>query len=322
MGLGRRLAALALCLAAAAPAGAQQGGRVYRVGVLDREAADSPNFSAFSERLGELGYIEGRNLILEFRQGGDDAYPKLATELASLRVDLILARGTPAILAAQRASSTIPIVMSAVGDPVGDGLIASLARPGGNITGVMASSTELSGKRLQMLRELFPKVEEIGAIVNMSNPNVQSQRRELDAAARRFGVRLRIYDVRVMDDLSRAFEDAASNRLRAMYVTLDTLTYVNRQLIAQLALKHRLPTMNPAQDYVEVGGLASYGPSFRALYRGAANIADRIFKGAKPADIPVERPTQFELVLNTKTAKALKVSIPKHLLVAADRVIE
>jgi putative ABC transport system substrate-binding protein len=315
---------LAVCIAMASQADAQQAGRVYRIGVLEREAADSESFSAFRERMRELGYVEGRNLAFEFRasQGRDDLYPKFAAELVAQKVDLILGRGTPAILAAKRATSTIPIVMLAAGDPVGDGLIASYARPGGSVTGFAGLTTDLSGKRLQILRELFPQIHEIGALMNMGNPNVHGQRREFEAATHELGIRLRVYDVRTAEDLHRAFEDAATQRLRVMYVALDNLTQVNRQLIAELASKHRLPTMNPSKEYAEVGGLASYGPNFPALYRGAANVAERIFKGAKPADIPVQQPTQFELVLNARTAKALKVSIPQRLLVSADKVVE
>ena len=320
---GRRIALLALCLAVAAQAGAQQATRVYRIGILEREAADSMNFAAFREGMRELGYVEGRNLAFEYRssQGSNDLYPKLAAELVALKVDLIVARGTPAILAAKQATHTIPIVMSGAGDPVRSGLVASLARPGGNVTGLMGF-LELSPKRLQLLTQLFPKIEEIGVLLNLSNPNAHGERRELEAAAPGFGIQLRTYDVRVVDDLNRAFEDAARRRLRAMYVSLDTLTQVNRKLIAELALKHRVPTVSPTSEFVQDGGLMSYGPSYPALYREAANVADRIFKGAKPADIPVAQPTQFELVFNAKTAKALKVTIPQRLVVSADKVID
>jgi putative ABC transport system substrate-binding protein len=314
---------LAVCIAMASQVDAQQAGRVYRIGVLEREAADSVNFAAFRERMRELGYVEGRNLAFEYRssQGSNDLYPKLAAELAALKVDLIVARGTPAILAAKQATRTIPIVMSGAGDPVRSGLVASLARPGGNVTGLMGF-LELSPKRLQLLTQLFPKIEEIGVLLNLSNPNAHGERRELEAAAQTFGIQLRAYDVRAADDLNRAFEDAARRRLKAMYVSLDTLTEVHRKRIAELALKHRVPTMGPTSEFVLDGGLASYGPNYPALYRGAANVADRILKGAKPADIPVQQPTQFELVLNAKTAKALKVSIPQRLLVSADKVFE
>ncbi len=304
---------------------AQQSGKTYRIGVLERELAEAnpANFNAFRQGLRGLGYIEGRNVVFEYRssEGRDDRYPQLATELVRLKVHLILTRGTPAVLASKAATSTIPIVMAGVGDPVADGLIASFARPGGNVTGFTASTTELAPKRLQVLREIFPGAARIGALMNMSNPNLPSQWKQLAAAAQTSGVAAVLFDVRSQEDFKKAFDEAARQRVDAMYVGLDTLTQKNRALIADLAVKHHLPTMAAAGDFVDAGMLASYGPSYAALYSGAAGVADKIFKGARPADIPVQLPYVFETVINSKTARALGISVPKDLLARADRVI-
>jgi putative ABC transport system substrate-binding protein len=304
---------------------AQQPGKTYRIGVLEREQAEkNPTyFNAFRQGLRDLGYIEGRNVVFEYRssEGRDDRYPQLAAELVQLKVDLILTRGTPAVLACKAATRTIPIVMAGVGDPVADGLVASLARPGGNVTGFSASTTELSAKRLQVLQELFPATSRMGALLNLGNPNLPSQWKQLSAAAHARGVAAILFDVRSQEDLKKAFDEGARQRLDAMYVGLDTLTQANRTLIADLAVKHRLPTIAAAGDYVDAGLLASYGPSYSSLYRGAASVADRIFKGGKAGDIPVQLPYVFETAINLKTARALNISIPKDLLARADRVV-
>ena len=321
-----RVLSVLIAFAMSMPTEAQQVGKVYRIGWLERESAEAASaiVNAFRKGLHDLGYIEGRNLVIEYRSAGgrDDAYPKLAAEVVRLKVDLILARGTPAIQACKQATSSIPILMVGAGDPVGDGLIASFARPGGNVTGFTFLTTDLSAKRLEVLRELLPKASHIAALMNMSNPNLPGQWKMVNAAAQALGIQARLFDVRSPDDLRRAFDEAKMQRVDAVYVGLDTLTQVNRKLIADLAIKHRLPTVTAASDYVDAGSLVAYGPDNPALYRRAANVADKILKGAKPADIPVEQPTLFELAINLKTARALGLSVPKIVLLRADKVIK
>ena len=318
--------ALALFCAASVPALAQQPRKIYRIAMLERESAES-NFArldAFRKGLRELGYIEGQNLLIEYRsaEGRDDAYPKLCAEAVRLKVDLIVGRGTPTILACKRATTTIPILMTGAGDPVADGLIAGFARPGGNVTGFSSSTVELTAKRLEVLRDLLPKVSHVAALLNMSNPNLPRQWKELLAAAQALGIRVTLFDVRKPEDLNLAFEQAAKQGLDSAYVALDTLTETNRKPIADLAIKHRLPTVAGLTNYVEAGCLVSYAPAQETIYRRAASVVDKIFRGAKPADIPVEQPALFELTINLKTAKALGISVPKDLLVRADKVIE
>lgn len=320
------LIALALFCAASVPALAQQPRKIYRIAMLERESAES-NFArldAFRKGLRELGYIEGQNLLIEYRsaEGRDDAYPKLCAEAVRLKVDLIVGRGTPTILACKRATTTIPILMTGAGDPVADGLIAGFARPGGNVTGFSSSTVELTAKRLEVLRDLLPKVSHVAALLNMSNPNLPRQWKELLAAAQALGIRVTLFDVRKPEDLNLAFEQAAKQGLDSAYVALDTLTETNRKPIADLAIKHRLPTVAGLTNYVEAGCLVSYAPAQETIYRRAASVVDKIFRGAKPADIPVEQPALFELTINLKTAKALGISVPKDLLVRADKVIE
>jgi putative ABC transport system substrate-binding protein len=244
----------------------------------------------------------------------------LAAELVQLKVNLILTRGTPAALAARNATATIPVVFTGVGDPVGQGIVASLAHPGRNITGLSAAVTEIFPKRVQLIRELVPKAARIAALFNMSNPALPSQWREVERAARSLGVEANLLDVRKAEDLVPAFDAATRQRADALVVGLDTLTQANQQLIVDLAAKRRLPAIYASMEFA--GGLAVYGVNYPEMYRQAASFADKIFKGAKPADLPVEEPTKVELVINLKTAKALGLTIPPSLLQRADQVIE
>jgi putative tryptophan/tyrosine transport system substrate-binding protein len=304
----------------------QQAGKVCRIGILEptSQALNGDNFDAFRQGLHEFEYIEGQNLIIEYRSGDGrkERFPNLAIELARLNVDLILARGTPAALAAKNATRIIPIVLVGVGDPVANGIVASLAHPGANITGLSASATELYAKRLELLTELVPRVARIAFLTNMGNPNEQFNWQQIERAARVLGIRPQLLDVRKPEDFERAFNDASEQRIDALVVALDGLLSQNRQIIVDLAAKHRLPAVYGSSEFVGAGGLAAYGPSYSDLYLRAANYVDKILKGARPADLPVELPTKFQLVINLKTAKSLGLTIPPTILARADEVIE
>jgi putative ABC transport system substrate-binding protein len=311
-------------LAAPLAAQAQPPGKVYRIGMLERTspATNAANFEAFRRGLRELGYVEGKNLVIEYRSadGRDERFAGLATELVRLNVDLILTRGTPAALAAKNATGTIPVVITGLADPVGQGIVASLARPGGNITGVSAIVTELYAKRVELLRELLPRASRISALFNMSNPSLPPAWKEIETAARSLGMQPQLLDVRKPEDLGPAFDGAVRRRTDALVVGLDTLTQASQRLIVDLAAKHRLPAVYASMEFA--GGLVVYGVNYPDHYRRAATFADRIFKGTQPGDLPVERPTKFELIINVKTAKALGLTIPPSLLQRADQVIE
>ena len=311
-------------LAAPLAAQAQQPGKVYRIGMLERTspATNAANFEAFRRGLRELGYVEGKNLVIEYRSadGRDERFAGLATELVRLNVDLILTRGTPAALAAKNATGTIPVVITGLADPVGQGIVASLARPGGNITGVSAIVTELYAKRVELLRELLPRASRISALFNMSNPSLPPAWKEIETAARSLGMQPQLLDVRKPEDLGPAFDGAVRRRTDALVVGLDTLTQASQRLIVDLAAKHRLPAVYASMEFA--GGLVVYGVNYPDHYRRAATFADRIFKGTQPGDLPVERPMKFELIINVKTAKALGLTIPPSLLQRADQVIE
>jgi len=302
---------------------AEPSDKIYRIGVLERTPAaiNAANLEGFRQGLRALGYVEGKNLVLEYRSadGRDDRFPDLAAELAQLKVDLILTRGTPAALAAKQAAGTIPVVITGVGDPVAQGIIASLARPGGNITGLSATVTEIYPKRVEILRELVPKATRIAALFNMGNPAIPRQWKQVETAARALGLQAHLLDVRKVEDLRPAF-DTARQHADALVVGLETLTLANAPLIVDLAAKHRLPAMYASTEFV--GGLASYGVNYPDHYRRAATFADKIFKGAKPADLPVEQPTKLELVINIKTARALGLTIPRTVMLQVDQVVE
>jgi len=305
---------------------AQQAGKVYRVGILQPlpRAQDGNNFDALLQGLRELGYFEGQNLVIEFRSsdGHDDRFPDLATELIRLNVDLIVTRGTPAALAAKNATKAIPIVMAAIGDPVENGVVASLARPGANVTGLSSSVTDLQAKRLELLKELVPGIARIALLTNIGNPNEQLNWKETERAAQFLGVAARLLDVRKIEDIGRAFDSASEQRTDALVVAVDGFLTRNRQLITDLAVKHRLPAIYPSREFIDPGGLASYGPSYVDLYRRAAPYVDKILKGANPSDLPVMQPTKFEFVINLRAAKAIGLTVPPILITRADEVIE
>ena len=300
---------------------AQQARKVPRVGVLGGQSPEmSPPILALREGLRELGYVEGQNIAIEWRwaQGKDERYPDLAAELVKLRVDIIVAPTTAGAQAAQKATKTIPIVMGFVTDPVALGLVANLARPGGNITGLGVPTPEIAGKRLQLLREVAPTVARIAVL---SDPSQPADLRGTEAAAQALGVQLQVWKVRSGDELDRAFTAIARERAAGILILPSTTLYANRAHIAQLAVKHRLPTSAWARELTEAGCLLSYGASNSDAARRAAYFVDKILKGAKPGDLPVEQPTKFELVINLKTAKALGLTIPPPLLQRADDVI-
>ena len=298
--------------------------KLYRIGILERTstAINAANLDAFRQGLRELGYVEGKSFVIEYRSadGHDERFPALATELVRLKVDLILTRGTPAALAAKNATATIPVVITGVGDPVGQGVVASLARPGTNITGLSAAVTEIYPKRVQLLRELVPRAARIAGLFNMGNPALPPQWREVETAARSLGIEPQLLDVRKREDLEPAFDVAIRQRVDALVVGIETLTQANQGLIVDLAARRRLPAMYASTEFS--GGLISYGVNYPEMYRRAAMFADKIFKGAKPADLPVEEPTKFELVINAKTARALGLTIPPALRLRADRLTE
>jgi len=297
---------------------------LYRIGMLERTSTSSnvANLDSFRRELHSLGYVEGRNLVIEYRSadGHDERFPGLAAELVELKVDLIVSRGTPAALAAKNATGTIPVVITGVGDPVGQGVVASLAHPGRNVTGLSAVVTEIYPKRVQLLKELVPSATRIAGLFNLSNPALPPQWKEVEATARSLGTHPLLLDVRSREDLEPAFETAVRQHADALIVGLETLTLANQRLIVELAARHRLPAMYASREFA--GGLVSYGVNYPDMYRRAASFADRIFKGARPSDLPVEQPTKFELVVNRKTAKALGLTIPPALLARVDDVIE
>jgi len=307
-------------------AGAQQTGRVYRIGVLETLSAtlNATNLDAFRQGLRELGYVEGRDFVIEYRSadGRPVRFPGLATELVHSKVDLIVTRGTPAVLAAEKATGSIPIVMATSADPAGSGIVSSLARPGGNVTGQSTVAVELAGKRLELLKEAIPRIARIALLANMSSPAAAFQWRQMEGAARSLGFEPQLLDVRAPEDLARAFDTAIKRRVDAVQVASDTLIQNNSRRIIDLSAKHRLPSIFNSREYVDAGGLMAYGPNFTDLYRRAATYVDKILKGAKPADLPIEQPTKLELVINLKTAKALGLTIPQTLLLRADQVIE
>jgi putative tryptophan/tyrosine transport system substrate-binding protein len=302
---------------------AQRAGQVFRIGVVETISAElnAVNLAAFRRGLQELGYVEGRNLILDYRSADGDAtrFPDLISELISLNVDLIVTRGTPAALAAKKATTMLPVVMAGLGEPLL--VVDSLARPGGNITGLSGLQPELETKRLELLTEIAPGSVGIAAVLNMSNPVTVPQLKELEGAVRSKGLPFRLFDVRSRDDIERAFI-ALDGRSEAVVVGLEALTQEHRKMIAELAAKHRLPAIYGGREFVEAGGLMFYGPSFADMYHRAATYVNKILKGTKPADLPVEQPTRFELVINLKAAKAIDLVVPATLLARADDVIE
>jgi putative ABC transport system substrate-binding protein len=303
---------------------AQKAGKVYRIGVLDPTpvALSVTNLDAFRQGLRELQYVEKQNLVIEYRspEGRADRFPDLAHELVRLKVDLILTRGTPAVLAAKNATQTIPIVMAASGDPLGAGVVTGLARPGGNVTGLSALTVEVSGKRLQLLKEAIPGARRLAVFLDRGAP--VTQWRATEQAARSMGLRPQAFYVERAEDLGPAFDAAVKHRADALLVGLGAVIQSNVGPVVELAARHRLPAVFGSREFVVAGGLMAYGVSYPDAYRRAASFVDKIFKGAKPADLPIEQPTKFELVINMKTAKALGLSVPPSLLLRADQVID
>jgi len=311
-------------LAAPLAARAQQPDRFFRIGMIERTsiAVNAVNVQSFRHGLRDLGYVEGEHFAIEYRsaEGQDQRYPGLVSELARLKVDLMVTRGTPAALAAKSGAGAIPVVIIGVGDPVGQRLVDSLAHPGGNVTGLSAAVTQIYPKRVQLLRELVPRATRLAALLNMSNPALPSQWREIEKTARSIDIEPLLLDVRKVEDLEPAFTTAARQRVDAMIVGLDTLTQANQWIIVDLAAKYRLPAMYASTEFAR--GLVAYGVTYPEMYRRAAGFAHKIFRGAKPADLPVEEPTAFELVINLRTARSLGLTIPPSLLLRADHVVE
>jgi putative ABC transport system substrate-binding protein len=323
----RRAFILALGGAAAWPlaARAQQQAKLPTIGFLGGNAASAQSqlTAAFTQRLHELGWIEGRTIAIQYRWAGgrSDRSAEIAAEFVRLKVDVIVTSGTPQILAAKRVTSVIPIVFASAGDPVGNGLVASLARPAGNITGLSIQGTDLAAKRLELLREIVPGLRRLAIMVDVDNPASVLEMGEIEAAAGTLGLGAARLEIRRTEDISPVFE-ARKGSADALYVLPTSLAFTNRIRINTLAVGARLPTMYGFREYVAAGGLMSYGPNFAGLYRRAGDFVDKILRGTKPGDIPVEQPTKFELVINLKTAKALGLQIPDKLLALADEVIE
>jgi putative ABC transport system substrate-binding protein len=295
--------------------------RRYRVGFLDTTPRErNINFAAFQQVLREHGYIEGQNLRLEYRSasGRNASFAELASELVSLQVDVIVTRGTPAALAARSATATIPVVMAAAGDPLA--IARSQNRLAQNMTGFGASAPGAEGKRVEILKEMVPNISRIAAITNLSNPSRQTEWREVEAAARSLGIEPRILDVRVAADIGRSFDLARSWDVGALLVGSDTLIQTTQSLVIQLAASHRLPAIYTFRDYVDAGGLVSYGASLSDLYRRAAGYVDKILLGVRPRDLPIEPGGELELVINTKTASALGIAVPATMVARAHLV--
>jgi putative tryptophan/tyrosine transport system substrate-binding protein len=312
---------LALCLSAQA----QQPQKVPRIGYLSSVSPSviSDRTEAFRQGLRELGHVEGKNIVIEWRyaEGKPDRVSEVAAELVRLKVDLIVTTGPPVTRSAKEATSTIPIVMAQDPDPVGNGFVASLARPGGNITGLSTLAPEISGKQLELLKEIVPKLSRVAVLGTSTRPGNAQSLRELELAAGTFGVRLQYLDVLSSKDIETAFRAASKGRAEAVLVLGGPVLNSHRTQIADLAAKNRLPAIYERREYVEAGGLMVYGASITEMFRRAATYVDKVLKGAKPADLPVEQPTKFELVINLKTAKQIGLTIPPNVLVRADKVI-
>ena len=317
-----RMAAGAFALSLAARA--QPGRKVYRIGMLETipAAQNAANLDALHRGLRALGYVAAQNLVVDYRSadGNAERFPALAAELVGLKPDLILTRGTPAARAAKQASETIPMVMATMGDP--RMLVESFARPGANITGVTTFSTELTGKRVELLKELIPTLSRLGLLHNMGNPAAPPEWEETQTAARALGLQAELLDVRSHEDLDPAFDRAARGRVDGLLVGADGLTQMHERAIISLVSRARIPAAFPARESVEAGGLFAYAVNYPDLYFRLAGFIDKIFKGAKPGDLPVEQPRRFELTLNLKTAAALGITIPPALLLRADRLVQ
>jgi putative ABC transport system substrate-binding protein len=314
-------------IAAPLAAEAQPARKVPRIGFLVAASASDSAYArlieAFRQGLRDLGYVEGRNIVIEYRyaDGKSERLPALAAELARLKVAVIVSHGTPGPLAAKQATSAIPIVMTSAGDPVASGLVSSLARPGGNVTGLSLMVPELGGKRLQLLKEILPGLSRVAVLWNAASPYASLVVRETEATATTLGVQLQSLVVRGPDDFEGALAAAVTGRAGGLTVVEDPLTITKRKQIVDFAAKNRLPAIYGVKEFVDAGGLMSYGVHLADLYRRAAAYLDKILKGVKPADLPVQQPTKFEFAINLKTAKALGLTIPQSVLQRADEVI-
>jgi len=279
---------------------------------------------AFREGLREHGYEEGRNIVIEYRwaNGKYDHFPVLVAELIAAKVEVIVTAGTPAALAMKKATTTVPLVMVAVGDPVGTGLVPSLARPGANLTGLSSVAPDLEGKRLQLLREVVPALSHVAMFINSLNPFHVSSMRQARAAAQTMGIKLQLHDIRKSEDLDDAFAAIRKERPDAVLILADRVFLHNRERMIDFTKEQRLPNVNAYKELVEVGGLMSYGPSYEDMHKRAAIYVDKILKGAKPADLPIEQPSKFTFIVNLKAAKALGVTVPSQLLGLADELID
>ena len=325
----RKITVLTLCallFALCFQAQAQQPKKVPRIGYLPSGPISERVhlWDAFRQGMRELGYVEGQNITLVFPSAEvtPERLPHLAAELVSLKVDVIVAAGTPAVQAAKEATKTIPIVTPITTEPLETGLVASLARPGGNITGLSYMSSDLSGKRLELLREVVPGVSRIAVLSNPSSATVPPMMRKTEVAARALGVQLQRLEVHGPDDFERIFQAATKERAGALITLDDAFAFTQRTRIVKLATKNRLPAIYGFREFVEVGGLMSYAANLSDMYRRAATYVDKILKGTKPADLPVEQPMKFELVINLKTAEQIGLTIPPNVLVRADKVIK
>jgi putative tryptophan/tyrosine transport system substrate-binding protein len=307
----------ALCL----PAAAQPPAKVFRIGYLSLRNAIAPHEEAFLKGLRDLGYIDGQNILIEWRfaKGNAERFGDFAAELVRLKVDVIVAPGVQAVRAANQSTTTIPIIFPAAGDAVASGLVASLARPGGNITGLTILSPELSGKRLELLKEAFPRLSHVAVLLDPRQPPLSFK--ETRTAGKSLGVKLQFLEVRDAADVESVFSAMSKERADALITLPHPVLQVHQRRIVELAAKSRVPAMYQAADWVERGGLMSYGPDHLDNYRRAALFVDKILKGVKPADLPVEQPTKFEFIVNLKTAKQIGVTIPPNVLARADKVI-
>jgi putative ABC transport system substrate-binding protein len=305
---------------------AQQPGKLPIIGFLGQNtrSAASEWVAAFVQRLRELGWIEGRTVAVDYRwgEGRAERFAELAAEFVRAKVDVIVTSGTPAVMAAKQATSVIPIVFATAGDPVGNGLITSLAQPGGNVTGLATLAADLAGKRIELLREIVPGLRRLAVLGNVGNPFTMHELGEVHAAARTLGLEVVTLEIRRAQDIMPAFDTLSRNRSEALYVCIDALASTNQIPINILAVGARLPTMHGSREYVEAGGLMSFGANYPDQFRRAADYVDKILRGIKPGNIPVEQPIKFDFVVNLITAKALGMTLPPTLLARADEVIE
>ena len=323
------IALIALGAASVPPVSrAQPQGKIWRVGFMTQrrrpDSIDADFIGGFPRGMRELGYVEGKNLLIEWRfaDGKFERLPELAAELVRLKVDVIVSGSSQAIGALQKATTTIPIVMATSGDPIGSGFVASLARPGGNITGLSNLFGDISPKQLELLLSMVPKLSSLGVLANPDNPSNATVLKNLLSAAQRVNVTLVPVEVRTAQEIDNAFPVMVRAKAGALFVAADALLIQQTRRIAELAMKHRLPSVASFRDYAEAGGLMSYGPNLAEQFRRAASYVDKIFKGARPGDLPVEQSATFEFLVNRKTVKALGLAIPQSVLLRADRVID